>query len=309
MPRRCRASTVAVLAATVHLVARTSAQTPAPVPPAPPTRPTPPALPADPVVGNWRGTLTSTAGTESPIIITIVKKGDGYAGSTNGVNASSESPLKHVTVNGTHVSLEAADASKLGQVALTGDLTAEGNTLKGAGTLSVGAQKFDVTLALQRRPRQEAIQPHVEQRIEYFVGRWNFEYVGAEYPPLSPGGRSGTATFTRTGASHFVTGRLDGELLGKPYQEQLSIGLDPETNMLAFVERRTDGVQLVSVANWRSPIAMTFQTSPVQSNGKTYQLRRLLSVMSPTAFDMTEEFSVDGGPFRRLGNGHFTKAP
>ena len=35
-----------------------------------------PALPADPVVGNWRGTLTSASGVESPIIITIVKKGD-----------------------------------------------------------------------------------------------------------------------------------------------------------------------------------------------------------------------------------------
>jgi len=38
-----------------------------------------------------------------------------------------------------------------------------------------------------------------------------------------------------------------------------------------------------------------------------YQLRRVISVMSPTAFDVTEEFSVDGGPFKRLGNGHYTK--
>ena len=79
--------------------------------------------------------------------------------------------------------------------------------------------------------------------------------------------------------------------------------------MLAFVERRPGGVELVSVASWRSPIAITFHTSPVQENGKTYQLRRLLSVTSPTAFDVTEEFSVDGGPFRRLGNGHYTKLP
>ena len=261
----------------------------------------------DPVVGNWRGTLTSASGAESPIIITIVKRGDGYAGSTNGLNASSESALKRVTASGAKLSIEASDDSKLGAVTLTADLTAEGNALKGAGTVSVGAQKFDVTLALQRRPRAEAIQPHVEQRIDYFVGRWKFEYLGAEYPPLSAGGRSGTMTFTRTGGSNFVTGRLDGELLGKPYQEQLSIELDPETNMLAFVEKRPDGVELVSVASWRSPIAITFQTSPVQANGKIYQLRRLLSVMSPTAFDVTEEFSVDGGPFKRLGNGHFTK--
>ena len=114
-------------------------------------------------------------------------------------------------------------------------------------------------------------------------------------------------TFTKTGASQFVTGRLEGELLGKPYQEQMSIGLDLDTNMLAFVEKRPEGVELTSVASWRSPIAITFQTSPVVANGKTYQLRRLMSVTSATAFDVTEEFSVDGGPFKRLGNGHYTK--
>jgi hypothetical protein len=63
------------------------------------------------------------------------------------------------------------------------------------------------------------IQPHVEPRPDYFVGRWTFEYVGAEYPPLSAGTRSGTATFARTGASNFVTGRVDGDVAGKTYQE------------------------------------------------------------------------------------------
>jgi len=40
-----------------------------------------------------------------------------------------------------------------------------------------------------------------------------------------------------------------------------------------------------------------------------YQLRRVLSVTSDTAFDVTEEFSVDGSAFRRLGNAHYTKQP
>ena len=277
-----------------------------------PASPAAAAAARDPVVGNWRGTVTSASGGTSPIIITLAKKGDAYVGSTNGLNASSESALTRVTVEGegaNRVTIEAADDSKLGAVVLACALTVEGNAMKGSGTLSVGAQKFDVTLALQRRPRAEAIQPHVEQRIDYFVGRWTFEYVGAEYPPLSAGSRSGTATFTRAGTSHFVTGALDSDLAGKPYQEQMSIGLDPDANSLAFVERRPDGVELVSVASWRSPIAISFQTSPLVANGKTYQLRRLISIRSTTAFDVMEEFSVDGGPFRRLGDGHYTKTP
>jgi hypothetical protein len=279
-----------------------------PAAPDPAGRGAPPAL-QDPAVGNWRGTVTAAGGAPTPIIVTIARKGDGYVGSTNGLNATSESALKRVAVAANHVAIEAADESKLGTVMLSADLTIESNTMKGAGTLAVGGQTFEVTLALQRRPRAEALQPHVEQRIDYFVGRWSFEYVGAEFPPLSAGSRAGTATFTRVGTSQFVTGTVEGDAGGKPYQEQLSIGLDPDINALAVVERRPGGVELLSVASWRSPIAIAFQTSPLRANGKTYQLRRLVAVTSATAFDVTEEFSIDGGPFRRLGNGHYTKQP
>src|SRR5262249_36478708 len=206
-------------------------------------------------------------------------------GSTNGLNAPSESALKRVAVlDANRIAIEAAADSTLGAVALASELTVDGNTAKGTGTLTVGAQKFEITLALQRRPRAEALQPHVEQRIDYFVGRWNFEYLGAEYPPLSVGSRAGTATFTRAASSNFVAGVIEADLGGKTYRETMSIGLDPETNAMAFVERRPEGIELVSVASWRSPIAITFETSPVLANGKVYQLRRQIAVRSATAF-------------------------
>jgi len=147
---------------------------------------------------------------------------------------------------------------------------------------------------------------HVEQRAEYFVGRWTFEYLGAEYPPLSTGTRTGTATFTSDGG-HFVTGRIDNDAGGRTYQDTLKIGLDPDTNMLVFVERRSDGFELASLGNWRSPIAITFLTSPVRAEGKTFQLRRVLSVTSNTAFEITEEISVDGSAFKRLGKARYTR--
>jgi len=230
-----------------------------------------------------------------------------YAGATNGLNATSEIPLKQLTVDGAKVTLEASAESRLGDVALTCELTADGSAMRGAGVLAVGAQRFDVTLALQRRPRAEVIQPHVEQRADYFIGRWTFEYLGAEYPPLSTGTRAGTATFTSDGGQ-FVTGRIDNDAGGRKYQDTLKIGFDPDTNMLVVVERRSDGFELASLGNWRSPIAITFVTSPVRADGKTYQLRRVISVTSNTAFEVTEEFSVDGGAFKRLGKARYTKA-
>jgi hypothetical protein len=171
----------------------------------------------------------------------------------------------------------------------------------------VGPHRFNVTIELQRRARADVIQPQVEQRAEYFLGRWAFEYLGGEFPPLSAGTRTGTATFTQAGSPNFLSGVIDGEVGGKKYQERMSIGFDPATKTLAVVERRADATELLSVANWQSPLAISFTTSPVRSNGRTYQLRRVLQVYSDVAFDMTEEFSIDGGAFRRLGNARFTK--
>jgi len=93
----------------------------------------------DPVVGQWRGALKSAAGVDTPIIITITKKGDVYGGSTNGVNAQSEIPLTKLVVAGSKVTLEAMSESRLGDVSLAGELTAEGAAMKGVGTLAVGA--------------------------------------------------------------------------------------------------------------------------------------------------------------------------
>ena len=38
-----------------------------------------------------------------------------------------------------------------------------------------------------------------------------------------------------------------------------------------------------------------------------YVLKRLMQTTSDTAFMVTDQFSVDGGPFRRLGNGSYLK--
>jgi len=266
--------------------------------------------PDDPVLGNWRGTLKSAAGaqgSESPFVLSIVRKGDGYGGSMSGLSGTSEIPLKSVVVAGTRVTVESVADSKLGQVSVTGELTAEGNALKGTGTLAIGAQRFGMVFDLTRRARTDVVQPTVEQRIDYFTGRWTFEYVGGEFPPLSLGSRSGSVTFTRMGSSNFAAGRVDGDLAGKKYQETLSVGFDPVTHTVVYTERRQDGIELVSLGNWQSPLAITFHTAPVQAGGRTYQLRRVISVLSDTSFDITEEFSVAGGAFRRLGNARYTR--
>jgi hypothetical protein len=268
-----------------------------------------PGGPADPVAGEWRGTLKPAQGVETPFVVSIAKKGDGYAGVTSGLTEASEVPLTKILIDGATVSIAATADSKLGAVTIAGDLQLAGNTLSGPARLSVGLQTFDVAIDLTRRARATVLQRQVEPKIDYFVGRWKFDYTGADVPPLSAGGRSGTIAFTRSGTTNFATGQVDGDLAGKPYRESHAIGVDPATATVVYVEHRADGSELVSLGSWKSPLAITFHTSPVTANGRTYQLRRVISVSSDTAFDLTEEYAVDGAAYRRLGHAHYTKLP
>ena len=265
-----------------------------------------PAGPADPLAGAWRGTLRSSADTQTALVISIVKKGDVYSGVVN-TGGTTEAPIRKISLTGNQLAVDAGSDSKLGDVALTTELMVDGNKATGSGTFSVGPHRFPVTIELTRRPRAEVIQPQVVQRADYFVGRWTFEYLGGEFPPLSAGSRTGTATFTKTGNSNFVSGVIENDLGGKKSQDRITLGFDPETRMLAVVERRPDQTELISVASWQSPLAISFTTSPVVSGGRTYQLRRVIQILNEQSFDIVEEFSVDGGAFRRLGNARYSR--
>jgi hypothetical protein len=265
-----------------------------------------PAYPADPLAGAWRGTLRSSADTQTALVISIVKKGDVYSGVVN-TGGTTEAPIRKISLTGNRLTVDAGSDSKLGDVALTTELMVDGNKATGSGTFSVGPHRFPVTIELVRRPRAEVIQPQVAQRADYFVGRWSFEYLGGEFPPLSAGSRTGTATFTKSGSSNFVSGVIENDLGGKKTQDRITLGFDPDTRMLAVVERRADQTELISVASWQSPLAISFTTSPVVSGGKTYQLRRVIQVLNEQSFDIVEEFSVDGGALRRLGNARYSR--
>ncbi len=261
----------------------------------------------EPFLGNWRGTVKSAAGTETTIVVTIAKDGGKYSGSTTGLSEGADVPLTKVEVTSSGLAVEAASESRLGNVSLSALFTQEGPVLTGAGTVGIGGQRFPVTFALRRRARADVVQRQVEQQVAYFVGRWAFEYIGGEFPPLSIGNRKGELTIARAGASNFAAGTLKGDSFGTAFEERVFIGVDPDTDTLVMAERRGEGLELLSLGNWKSPLAVTFTTSPVTASGKTYQLRRVFSILSDTSFDVTEEFSVDGGPFRRLGIGHYTK--
>ncbi len=262
----------------------------------------------DPWAGTWRGELTSAPEASSPVSLTLVAGGDGtYAGLVDGLAPNAEIRLDRVVVDGEQVTVEAATDTAFGPLSLVYTLVRAGRELSGIGRVTAGGHGFDVSLALNRARRADVPQPQIEPRIGYFAGSWRFDYTGGEFPPLSVGTHSGTVVFEPLPAGPFVRGRAAGDLFGEPYEETWTIGFDETTRAVAWLEQRPDGSTLTALGNWTSPIAITFLTAPMKADGRVHVLRRVVRATSDTAFSVVDEFSVDGGPFRRLGNGSYLR--
>lgn len=256
--------------------------------------------------GTWRGEMTSAPGAGSPVSLTLTADADGgFTGLVDGLGA--EIRLDRVAVESGQVTVEAVTDTAFGPLSLVYTLVRDGRELSGTGRVAAGRHGFDVSLTLSRARRADVPQPQVEPRIGYFSGTWRFEYTGGEFPPLSVGTREGTVTFEPLPAGPFVRGRVESDLFGEPYEETWTIGFDEATRAVVWVERRPDGRTLTALGNWSSPIAVTFLTAPLEEDGRVHVLRRVVRTLSDSAFAVVDEFSVDGGPFRRLGTGSWLR--
>jgi hypothetical protein len=157
------------------------------------------------------------------------------------------------------------------------------------------------------RTRQSPPQPQQRQGLDYFSGSWKFTWTGRE-SALTPGPRSGTVTFTRIPDSNFLDMRVEGSSdAGAAYKESGVLGWDDEKKVLAVREHLANGVEVLSLGDWTSPIGIHFSTEPIRLQGQTLRLRRSYQILSAVSYAVTEDLSTNGGPFVRLGTGTFQK--
>jgi hypothetical protein len=157
-----------------------------------------------------------------------------------------------------------------------------------------------------QRKRVSPPQPQQPQSADYFAGAWTFTWVGRE-SPISAGPREGTLTYTRTGASG-LTMRADGKIDGgAAFTETGTAEWNAEKKTMTWVEKLSTGVELRSIGDWSSPIGIRAESDAVKAGTQTIRVRRLYSILSPSSYNVTEEISVNGGPYQRLGNGRFQK--
>jgi len=172
--------------------------------------------------------------------------------------------------------------------------------------LAAPAAAQDTPAPAPQRKRVSPPQPQQPQSADYFAGSWTFSWVGRE-SPISAGPREGTLTYTRTGAAGLTLraeGKIDG---GAAFTETGTAEWNAEKKTMTWVERLSTGLELRSTGDWSSPIGIRAESEPVKTGTQTIRVRRLYSILSPQSYMVTEEMSVNGGPFQRLGNGKFQK--
>ena len=150
-------------------------------------------------------------------------------------------------------------------------------------------------------------QPQQPQSLDYFVGTWSFSWTGRD-SAFGPGARTGTAVLSRIGDSKFLEMQVKGTADGTgAYQETGTMGWDEARKVLVLRERLASGVDVLSIGDWNSPLAVRFDVQPVRADGQLLRLRRVFTVVSHQGFTVAEEISIDGGPFVRLGAGQFRR--
>ena len=157
-----------------------------------------------------------------------------------------------------------------------------------------------------RKPRVSPPQPQQAQGLDYFIGDWTFTWVGRE-SPITAGPREGTLTYARKGATGMALraeGTIDG---GAAFTETGTAEWNADKKTMTWVERLSTGVELRSIGDWSSPIGIRAESEPVKAGSQTIRVRRLYSILSAQSYRVTEEISVNGGAYQRLGDGRFLK--
>lgn len=275
----------------------------------------------DRLQGRWEGTAQSPRG-EQQVVAIFKKEGNGYTGTLTGTRG--ELPLKEIKLDGDKLTAKAEITSPQGSFLINYKLVLQGETLKGDGEVEFGGQTYRFAYDLKRvsdasaaasppasrRPEQQrrvVPQPQQKQSLDYFVGRWNFKWIGRESPLGSGDPREGAATFKMVPDGKALDGVIEGKSDAGSFRESALIRFDEEKKTLTLSERRSNGLEIQSTGDWTHAILIRFDPVTLNVKGQTVRLKRTLTPISAYSFTLIEELSVEGGPFERLGQATFTK--
>ena len=146
------------------------------------------------------------------------------------------------------------------------------------------------------------------QRLHYFVGNW---YTEVETKPgqMGPGGRTTITEHNEMLGDFFVIFHRDERDATGPVKEIGIMGYDPEQKVYTYEQFSDQGerVTATGTVSGDSWVLLWPATDAAKEGGKRLKGRFTLKEVSPTSYTSTEEISIDGGPWTKVGEGKATK--
>ncbi len=146
----------------------------------------------------------------------------------------------------------------------------------------------------------------------YFVGKWDFEWLMPESPLGPAGPYSGTTIYSKIDDKTFEA-VTQGEGPAGKFETRERIVYDKEKKTIArdvtdsrgfsYKQSGPVGGDLGGIYN------VHFESTPFTINGKSVQLKNSLRLLSPLNYRVASSISVDGSPFTNLGNPWWRKTP
>ncbi|NBO63239.1 MAG: hypothetical protein EBU88_00040 [Acidobacteria bacterium] len=288
-----------------------------------------PAGQTDRLAGRWEGKLSSLQG-ERPTAAIFRKSGDRYTGRTLGLRPGMEIELKDLKVEGETITAQADVETPQATLTINYTFKLEGEVLKGQGSVDFGGQPFTFSIELKRvsgdtesplmsgsfaaaartgaasPARPPVVQPQQKQSADYFVGQWNFRYLGRE-SPLGMAPREGTISITQRTDGRTLEAKVAGRSDTGAYVESWVMVFDETSRSFTLTEKLANGVVVNARCDWSSPISINFNINPIKVGRHNLQLRRTISIIAAHSFSVTEEISENGAPFVRLGSAIYSR--
>ena len=177
------------------------------------------------------------------------------------------------------------------------------------GALSLIALLFFQQSSQQPSRATEPTDPMPPPNMDYFIGKWSFDWNVPE-SPLGPGGKmKGTEMYKKIPGSY--ESDIEGEGPAGPFKGRAIMTYKEAERV---VTRSEDGLFGVSVVK-TGPIGgdlggyytIHWESASIKKSGKVIKLKGKTLLLSPAHYKVQVEISVDGGPFTSLGSAWFRK--
>ena len=155
----------------------------------------------------------------------------------------------------------------------------------------------------------EPTDPMPPPNMDYFIGKWSFDWNVPE-SPLGPGGKmKGTETFKKIPASY--ESDIEGEGPTGPFKGRAVMTYKETEKVVTRSESGLFGISVVKTGPIGGDLGgyytIHWESEPVKKSGKVIKLKGKTLMLSPAHYKVQVEISVDGRPFTSLGNAWFRK--